>query len=118
MWGVTSSLARRALDPAARQAVPCVGFSSKAGDVPGQTDVNAVGDGPEDDFELQGHWRAMEMRTLVTRRKPEGAPTRTAVPPSEEDFWLDAGAYNLNRGGDEGAVANPTKTTEEPGPAE
>lgn len=98
--------------PAARRAaVRCAGVSSKAGDVPAQTDGNGVGDGAEEDFELQGHWRSMEMRTLVTRRKPEGAPTRTAVPPSEEDFWLDAGAYNLSRGGDAATVANPTKTT-------
>ena len=53
----------------------------------------------EQEAQLHPHWQSMEKRVVMRklRLKGEGPQGRSRPPPTEEDMWLDADAYNLDR---------------------
>lgn len=52
-----------------------------------------------DEENIDPHWKSMESRVMnrKLKKKGEGPSGRSRVPPSEEEYWLEAGVYEGNK---------------------
>ena len=48
----------------------------------------------QNDEELQGQWRAMEVRVNTRKSKRDGKVGRTGLKRTDEDYWAEGGVYD------------------------